>query len=64
MLAIHTDKEQPDRYHLWSEPDCRYLLRSVTEQRIREHLRVNAIEEADALIDDLFDSAEVAKELH
>ena len=58
MLAIHTDKGQPGRYHLWSNTDSRYLLRSVTEDRIREHLRVNAIEEADAMIDELLDNVE------
>lgn len=58
MLAIHQDTSQPGRYHLWSETDRRYLLRSATEQRIREHVRVNAIEQADALFDDMLDKAE------
>lgn len=58
MLALHTDTNQPDRYHLWSETDRRYLLRSATEQRIREHVRVNAIEEADAEVDAMLNKAE------
>lgn len=43
---------------MWSETDRRYLLRSATEQRIREHVRVNAIEQADALFADMIDKAE------
>lgn len=58
MLALHTDNSQPDRYHLWSETDGRYLLRSATVERIREHIRVNAIEEADAEVDAMLNQAE------
>ncbi len=64
MLALHTDTTRPDRYHLWSITDRCYLMRSATEQRIREHVRVNAIEEADALMDDMLTNAETFKELH
>lgn len=64
MLALHTDTTRPDRYHLWSITDRRYLMRSATEQRIREHVRVNAIEEADALMDEMITNAQTLKELH
>lgn len=64
MLALHTDTTRPDRYHLWSITDRRYLMRSATEQRIREHVRVNAIEEADALMDEMITNAQTIKELH
>lgn len=65
MLTIELDRTQPNRYHLWSDNDECYLLRSVTEGRIREHLRVTAIEAADAALDRAFDNRVVeARELH
>ena len=55
MLELKPDESRPDRFHLWSHEQDRYLLRSVTLGRIRQHIRVNAIEEADALLDKQLD---------
>lgn len=58
MLTVKEDKATPGKYHLWSEVDRRYLLVSVSEQRIREAVRAQAVEAADAAVDDMLSDAE------
>lgn len=58
MLSVREDKGTPGKYHLWSEVDRRYLLVSVSEQRIREAVRAQAVEAADAAVDDMLSDAE------
>lgn len=58
MLTVKEDKAAPGKYHLWSEVDRRYLLVSVSEQMIREAVRAQAVEAADAAVDDMLSDAE------